>query len=197
MGKRDTLSLRGEAGYTAAQSRFGIPQEYLFRAGGSQSVRGYAHQSLGVQEGSAMVGGRTLATGSLEYTHWFSGDWGAALFADTGGAADSWRDMRLSTGYGAGARWRSPVGPLAWILPGVRRPKPCGCIFRWRWRSDEQPSGPHNTISQAPGTIPAEVAVCPVVCHHHPVGRNRLAAGDFIRASVAGFHGIPQQWRHT
>ncbi len=113
MGKRDTLSLRGEAGYTAAQSRFGIPQEYLFRAGGSQSVRGYAHQSLGVQEGSAIVGGRTLATGSLEYTHWFSGNWGAALFADTGGAADSWRDMRLSTGYGAGARWRSPVGPLA------------------------------------------------------------------------------------
>lgn len=113
MGKRDTLSLRGEAGFTAARSRFGIPQEYLFRAGGSQSVRGYAHQSLGVQEGSAIVGGRTLATGSLEYTHWFSGNWGAALFADMGGAADSWRGIRLSTGYGAGARWRSPVGPLA------------------------------------------------------------------------------------
>ncbi|MBZ0104144.1 MAG: autotransporter assembly complex protein TamA [Sulfuricella denitrificans] len=113
MGRRDTLSLRGEAGFTAAQSRFGIPQEYLFRAGGSQSVRGYAHQSLGVQEGSAIVGGRTLATGSLEYTHWFSRDWGAALFTDTGGAADSWRDLRLFTGYGAGARWRSPVGPLA------------------------------------------------------------------------------------
>lgn len=113
MGKRDTLSLRGEAGFTAARSRFGIPQEYLFRAGGSQSVRGYAHQSLGVQEGSAIVGGRTLATSSLEYTHWFSGNWGAALFADMGGAADSLRGMRLSTGYGAGARWRSPVGPLA------------------------------------------------------------------------------------
>lgn len=113
MNKRDSLSLRGEAGYTAAQSSFGIPQEYLFRAGGSQSVRGYAYQSLGVQEGSAVVGGRTLTTGSLEYTHWFSGDWGAALFADAGGAADSWRDLRLSAGYGAGARWRSPVGPIA------------------------------------------------------------------------------------
>ncbi len=113
IGARDTLSLRGEAGFTAAPSRFGIPQEYLFRAGGSQSVRGYAHQSLGVQEGSAMVGGRTLASGSLEYTHWFSRDWGTALFLDSGGAADTWRDLRLSTGYGAGARWRSPVGPLA------------------------------------------------------------------------------------
>ncbi len=113
VGARDTLSIRGEAGFTAAQSRFGIPQEYLFRAGGTQSVRGYAHQSLGVQEGSAVVGGRALATGSLEYTHWFSGDWGAALFVDSGGAADNWQDFRLSTGYGAGARWRSPVGPLA------------------------------------------------------------------------------------
>jgi len=113
MGARDTLSLRGEAGFTAAPSRFGIPQEYLFRAGGTQSVRGYAHQSLGVQEGSAVVGGRTLADGSLEYTHWFSRDWGAALFADMGGAADNWGDLRLSAGYGAGARWRSPAGPLA------------------------------------------------------------------------------------
>jgi translocation and assembly module TamA len=113
MGARDTLSLRGEAGFTAAPSRFGIPQEYLFRAGGAQSVRGYAHQSLGVHEGSAVVGGRALASGSLEYTHWFSRDWGAALFADAGGAADNWRDLRLSAGYGAGARWRSPAGPLA------------------------------------------------------------------------------------
>lgn len=113
MGARDTLSLRGEAGFTAAPSRFGIPQEYLFRAGGTQSVRGYAHQSLGVHEGSAVVGGRTLASGSLEYTHWFSRDWGAAVFADMGGAADNWSDLRLSAGYGAGARWRSPAGPLA------------------------------------------------------------------------------------
>ena len=76
-------------------------------------MRGYAHQSLGVHEGSAVVGGRTLAGGSLEYTHWFSRDWGAALFADIGGAADNWGDLRLSAGYGAGARWRSPAGPLA------------------------------------------------------------------------------------
>ncbi len=110
---RDIFSLRGEAGYTAAPSRSGIPQEYLFRAGGSQSVRGYAYQSLGVHEGAAVVGGRMLLTGSAEYTHWFTRDWGAALFADSGDATDAWRDLRPSTGYGGGARWRSPVGPLA------------------------------------------------------------------------------------
>ena len=113
VGERDIFTVRGEAGFTAASSRLGIPQEYLFRAGGSQSVRGYAYQSLGVHEGAAVVGGRALATGSVEYTHWFSRNWGAALFTDVGGAADLVHELHLSTGYGSGARWRSPVGPLA------------------------------------------------------------------------------------
>ena len=113
VGKRDAFTMRGEAGYTAATSRLGIPQEYLFRAGGSQSVRGYAYQSLGVLDGSTVVGGRVLSTGSIEYTHWFSHDWGAALFTDVGGAADVLHDLHMSIGYGSGVRWRTPVGPLA------------------------------------------------------------------------------------
>lgn len=113
VGERDVISLRGEAGITAALSRLGIPQEYLFRAGGSQSVRGYAYQSLGVHEGAAVVGGRSMATGSLEYTHWLSRDWGAAVFTDVGGVTDVLHTLRMSTGYGSGVRWRSPVGPLA------------------------------------------------------------------------------------
>jgi translocation and assembly module TamA len=113
IGKRDTFSLRGEVGYTAAASRLGIPQEYLFRAGGAQSVRGYAYQSLGMIEGAAVVGGRALLTSSIEYTHWFSGNWGAALFADAGGAADDFNTLRILSAYGSGIRWRSPAGPLA------------------------------------------------------------------------------------
>lgn len=113
VGVRDIVTARGEAGFTVAPSRLGIPQEYLFRAGGAQSVRGYDYQSLGMHEGSAVVGGRVLATGGAEYTHWFNRDWGVALFADAGGAADTLPDMQLSVGYGSGARWRSPVGPLA------------------------------------------------------------------------------------
>lgn len=113
VGERDSLSLRFEAGLTAAPSRLGIPQEYLFRAGGTQSVRGYAYQSLGVQDASAIVGGRSMVTGSIEYIHWLNHDWGAAVFTDTGGVSDVLRTMRLSTGYGSGVRWRSPVGPLA------------------------------------------------------------------------------------
>lgn len=113
VGKRDVLFLRGEAGYTFAPSRFGIPQEYLFRAGGIQSVRGYAFNRLGVREGSAVVGGRVMATGTVEYNHWFMRNWGAAVFADVGDAADTFGQLSPVVGYGGGIRWRSPVGPLA------------------------------------------------------------------------------------
>lgn len=113
IGKHDVLYLRGEAGYTFAESSSGIPQEFLFRAGGIHSVRGYKFKSLGVREGNAVVGGRTMATGTLEYTHWFLQNWGAALFTDVGDAAENWKDFNFRLGYGAGVRWRSPAGPLA------------------------------------------------------------------------------------
>ena len=112
LGERDVLSLRAEAGYTASTTRLGIPQEYLFRVGGTQTVRGFAYQSIGHQEGGAVVGGRAMSTLSAEYTHWFGG-WGAALFVDAGAAADTAPTLQWYRGHGVGARWKSPVGPLA------------------------------------------------------------------------------------
>lgn len=112
LGRVDTLSLRAEAGYTLADSRRHIPQDYLFRTGGAGSVRGYAYQSLGIKEGSATVGGRYLAVASAEVTHWLDDSWGIAAFLDAGDAVDDLADARLAVGYGLGARWRSPAGPL-------------------------------------------------------------------------------------
>jgi translocation and assembly module TamA len=109
----DVFILRGEAGVTLAESRNGIPQDFLFRTGGAQSVRGYDYLSLGVKDGNATVGGRYLATASAEYVHWFEPQWGTAVFVDAGDAADSRADFDLRVGYGVGARWRSPAGPLA------------------------------------------------------------------------------------
>ena len=125
LGQSDVATLRIEGGYTAATSRLGIPQDYLFRVGGTQTVRGFAYQSLGIPDGDAIVGGRVMATGSAEYTHWF-GQLGAALFSDVGGVADVLPELHLSQGYGIGPRWRSPVGPLALDFargkgqPGIR-----------------------------------------------------------------------------
>jgi translocation and assembly module TamA len=111
--KSGDLLLRAEVGITAAPSRQGIPQDYLFRAGGANSVRGYDYQSLGVKEGGATVGGRYLVTVSAEYTHWIDSQWGAATFIDAGQAADDRKLLKLVRGYGIGARWKSPAGPLA------------------------------------------------------------------------------------
>ena len=112
--ERDMLTVRAEAGWVAARSREGVTSDFLFRAGGAQSVRGYAYQSLGVREGNATVGGRYMTTASVEYVRWFTNEWGGAVFADAGNATDNPGDLRhLARGYGLGARWRSPAGPLA------------------------------------------------------------------------------------
>ena len=113
VAQRDVVILRAEGGITFADSREGIPQDFLFRTGGSQSVRGYDFQSLGVREGEATVGGRLLATASAEYVHWFLPEWGVAAFIDAGDAADSRAALEPKVGYGLGARWLSPAGPLA------------------------------------------------------------------------------------
>lgn len=110
--RRNRLHLRVEASAVWADARDGIPSEFLFRAGGDQSIRGYAYQSLGVSEGAAVVGARYLLVGTIEYQHDFNPEWGGALFVDSGNAADSGSDFRAVQGYGVGARWNSPAGSL-------------------------------------------------------------------------------------
>ncbi len=88
------------------------PATYLFRAGGDQSVRGYAYQSLGVADGDAVIGGRYLVTGSIEVIQWLTSSWGAAVFVDFGNAANTTRDLKPVYGYGLGARFKSPAGPI-------------------------------------------------------------------------------------
>jgi len=112
LGRNDRLHLRAEAGAVWADARDGIPNNFLFRAGGDQSIRGYAYQSLGVRAGSAVLGARYLAVGTVEYQHDFTESWGGALFVDSGNAVDSWSDFRAVQGYGAGVRWISPAGSL-------------------------------------------------------------------------------------
>jgi translocation and assembly module TamA len=112
LGTASTLVLRAEAGAVGSRNKAGVPATFLFRTGGDQSVRGYAYQELGVKEGGATVGGRYLATASIEYQYWFKPPWGAAVFYDAGNAADRLADLRPKAGYGVGARWRSPAGPI-------------------------------------------------------------------------------------
>ena len=113
LNPRNTLTLRAEGGIVLANRREGIPQNFLFRAGGTQSVRGYAYQSLGVKEGDTTFGGRYLLTASGEFTHWLADSpWGVAAFVDVGNAGDDKKTFRLQKGYGVGARWKSEAGAI-------------------------------------------------------------------------------------
>jgi translocation and assembly module TamA len=111
LGRNDDLHVRGEGGVVVANTREGIPSTFLFRTGGDQTVRGYDFESLGVRQGDAVVGGRYLAIGSVEYTHWFSPIWGLAAFVDGGNAWDSGK-FEPVFGIGGGVRFRTPIGPV-------------------------------------------------------------------------------------
>jgi translocation and assembly module TamA len=112
LGASTNLILRGELGALASRDKNGVPAVYLFRAGGDQSVRGYAYQELGVREGDAITGGRYLATASAEFQYWFKPSYGAAVFYDAGNAGDTFNALHPKSGYGVGGRWKSPVGPI-------------------------------------------------------------------------------------
>jgi translocation and assembly module TamA len=120
LGEDSTLLLRAEFGLVFAPDRRGIPSDFLFRAGGDQSIRGYAYQSLGVRQGAATVGGRMLGVASAEYIRWLIPNWGAAVFYDVGDAAENPREFSAKRGYGAGLRWRSPAGPVSFDLAYAR-----------------------------------------------------------------------------
>lgn len=113
VGRSADLVLRGQGGAVLSNGLEGIPSNFVFRTGGDQTVRGYAYQSLGVQQAGAIVGGRRLLVGSAEYIFWISDVWGLATFADIGDAWDAGlRPPKLARGYGGGVRFRTPIGPV-------------------------------------------------------------------------------------
>ncbi|MEK7346674.1 MAG: BamA/TamA family outer membrane protein [Pseudomonadota bacterium] len=112
------LALRAEMGSVISRDTTGLPTTQLFVAGGDNSVRGYATSSIGVvQSNGAVAAGRYLATGSVEWQRpirWNQQrtDWETAVFVDAGAVSDDLQQMKAQIGYGVGARWRSPIGPL-------------------------------------------------------------------------------------
>lgn len=115
LGQRWYGQGRVEVGGVFAKPSVGIPDALLFRAGGDDSVRGYAYRSLGVTKDGELYGGRFLLTSSIELARPISPRMPSlwwAVFADGGNASDTWGHVNSVYGYGVGLRWRSPVGPL-------------------------------------------------------------------------------------
>lgn len=131
-GERSRVILRASAGALATTNFDRLPPELRFFAGGDRSVRGFDYQAIGehamipvdVQARlreyyrthgirkpvptTGIVGGHYLAVGSGEFEHYFTEQWGGAVFVDAGDAFD--RELNANVGAGVGVRWRSPVG---------------------------------------------------------------------------------------
>jgi translocation and assembly module TamA len=127
--------LRAEAGYSHAKTtRVEVPTQedrldisvselpylYRFKAGGSNSVRGYAFEQLD-ENG---LGSNNVLTASAEVEYHFHKNWSVAAFVDTGNAFRDWSDPELKTGTGLGLRWYSIIGAVrldvaqGWDLEG-------------------------------------------------------------------------------
>lgn len=110
-----SLAVRLTGGAIQGTSLRSIPAEERFYAGGGQSVRGYAYQSLSPRDGDNIVGGLSLAESSLELRARIGSSLGAVVFIDGGGAFDETVPDFKDTyrwGTGAGIRYFTPVGPL-------------------------------------------------------------------------------------
>ncbi|MCQ8877676.1 autotransporter assembly complex protein TamA [Pseudoalteromonas shioyasakiensis] len=97
-----------------------VPFSLRFYAGGDQSVRGFAYESISPEDDEGrLIGGKYLLSGTVEYNYQFAQSWRLALFVDSGTATNDFSD-RVEVGAGFGIRYLTPVGPVrvdhAWGL---------------------------------------------------------------------------------
>lgn len=115
IGDTLTLGARATLGSISGAARDDVPPDLRFYAGGGQSIRGYAYQSVGPREEGHPVGGLSLFETSLELRWAFGRSLGLVLFLDGGSAYEpEVSDFRESFQWGAGAGFRyfTGVGPI-------------------------------------------------------------------------------------
>jgi translocation and assembly module TamA len=116
------LNLRAELGTTHIESdREGadeiidLPASQRFFAGGDRSVRGFSLNDLSPKEldpsdgKEKSVGGKHLATGTIEVTRDLPRNFGVAAFYDIGNAFNDFKDPQLEYSLGLGVRYSIAV----------------------------------------------------------------------------------------
>ena len=125
LGDRTRVLTRLRAAATWNNDFQALPPSARYFAGGDSSIRGYEFRSQGpVDANGVVVGGDRLLVGSAEYEYRVKERWSVATFYDTGNAFQG-TDVDAIAGFGIGARWLSPLGPIrmdiARPLDGVDR----------------------------------------------------------------------------
>lgn len=116
---------RLDAGAILMEEVDNLPPSIRFFAGGDNNLRGYAYESVSpLNSEGELIGGRYMATASLEYQYRVTGNWWLATFADYGSAWSNTPDWKR--GVGLGVRWGSPIGAVridfAWGLDAEGSP---------------------------------------------------------------------------
>lgn len=102
---------RGGLGVLSAHQFNKMPPSQRFYAGGARSVRGYRYESISPRNAAEKnIGGKYLGFASLEADWLMAGDFGAAVFFDTGDAVSKLSEFSARRSVGVGFRWRTPVG---------------------------------------------------------------------------------------
>ena len=120
------LVTRAELGYILADKNIGaeLSPSLRFYAGGDQSIRGFAYQSVGPtvtysHEGRTseefVTGGTNLVVASIEYQYYFSNEWRGALFFDTG-SVNNTNKLNLVYSVGPAMHYMSAIGPIRFAL---------------------------------------------------------------------------------
>lgn len=110
VSEKSRVITRAELGATAVTNFDKLPASIRFFAGGDNSIRGFDVQALGPRnEAGEVIGGKYLATGSLEYEVEVINNWSVAIFTDAGNAYNDFSDHFVYSG-GVGIRWKTPVG---------------------------------------------------------------------------------------
>lgn len=124
-GDRHRMVSRLDAGAILMETVENLPPSLRFFAGGDNNLRGYAYESVSpLNQQGELIGGRYMATASLEYQYRVTGNWWLATFADYGSAWTDSPDWKRGVGFGV--RWGSPIGAVridfAWGLDAEGSP---------------------------------------------------------------------------
>ena len=109
------LDLRSELGVTRIESNrddqiLDLPASQRFFAGGDRSVRGFELNELSPRdENGDSIGGKHMATGTIEVTRDLPRNFGVAAFYDIGNAFDDFKDPGFEYSVGMGVRYNIAV----------------------------------------------------------------------------------------
>jgi len=118
------LVTRAELGAIYVDRDAQLAPSLRFYAGGDQSIRGFAYQSIGSTIPSSsdpdsskeiIVGGTRLMVASIEYQYYVNQKWRVALFSDGGSVANK-GEFEPVYSFGSGIHYLSPVGAVKFDL---------------------------------------------------------------------------------